>query len=124
MAVFNVSYVPTRRVPVVLIYVPDAGPGTLTDTLMTQLLLAATDPLENAIDDVAGFAVSVGAPQPDVVAFDGDATTMVLPDSVGSVSLKLSPEISVVVGLAIVNVNVDVPFGTVVVGENALENTS
>ena len=106
-------------------YVPLVGAeGTLTRTLTTQLLFAATLPLEKEIELAPAVGAKVGEPQPDVEKVAGVATTIWLPESRGSASVKFAPLTADGFGLPIVNVSVDVPPATVGVGENALAMVS
>jgi hypothetical protein len=95
----------------VLVYVPPAG--TVTLTLMVQVLSAAMLPFENEIDPAPAAGAKVGDPHPVVEAPGVLATTMA-PGEVGRISVKFSPLKEDGVGLVIVNVNVETP--PVVVG--------
>jgi hypothetical protein len=106
VALFPVSNVPIKRFADVLVYVPAVG--TVTLTLMVQVLLAAMLPLENVIDPAPATGANVGEPQPVVEAFGVLATT-IAPGEVGNVSVKFSPLNEEGVGLVIVNVRVETP---------------
>src|SRR5215471_7711170 len=69
-----VSIVSRNRLLVVFVYVPTAEAVTFTE--IVQLPFAATVPFANEIDDEPAFAVSVGVPQPVVVAAGVLATVM------------------------------------------------
>ena len=92
--------------------------------MTTQLLFAATLPLLNEIEAAPAVGAKVGEPQPEVEKVAGVATTIWLPESRGSASVKLAPPTAEGFGLPIVNVRVDVPPATVGVGENAFEIVS
>src|SRR3990172_6660107 len=73
-----------------------------------QLLLAATEPSENEIEAAPAVGLKVGAPQPEVLAPVGLATTMA-PGEVGKVSLKFRSLRATPLGLLMVKVRVEVP---------------
>ena len=98
--------------------------GTATRTLTVQLLLAATVPLAKETEEAPATGAKVAAPQPDVANVAGLATTIWLPASDGSVSLKLAPPIAAALGFPMVKVSVDVPPATAGAGENALAKVS
>src|SRR6185369_16022424 len=72
-ALWPVLMASMKRLFVVLVSAPVAV--GVTFTLITQLLFAASVPLENVIELAPATAVSVGVPQPLVVAAGGVATT-------------------------------------------------
>src|SRR5437879_4474255 len=86
-----------------------------------QLLLAAMVPLANEMELAPALGANVGDPHPDVEKVAGVATTIWLPDNVGSESLKLAPLKVPAFGFDTVKVSVDVPPATVDAGANALE---
>jgi hypothetical protein len=99
-----VSVVPTNRWFVVLVSVPVAVGVTLTE--MTQVPFAPIVPLEKEIELAPAFAVSVGVPQPDVVAPLGFATTRLA----GRLSTKLYPLSAPPFGFVSVIVSAEMPF--------------
>jgi hypothetical protein len=98
--------------------------GSATRRLAVQVLLAATVPLEKEIDEAPATGANVATPQPEVENTAGVATTIWLPASNGSVSVKLAPAIAAALGLPMVNVSVEVPPATAGDGENALAKLS
>ena len=84
-----------------MLYVP--ATGTVTFTLIVQLLFGASVPLENEIEVAPAVGEKVGVPQLVVVAPVGFAT-VIAPGEVGKVSVKLSP--LTVTGEGLVNVKV------------------
>src|SRR5688572_32011575 len=103
---------------------PVAGvTGTVTRTLITQVLLGANVPCAKESDVSPALGVKVGVPQPEVVALGGAATSM-LPGTVGRVSEKLRPVRVDGVGLVKTKVSVEEPPGTVLLGEKALASVT
>src|SRR5689334_11077654 len=100
-----------KRCAEVLEYVPLTG--TVTLTLMVQLLFGASVPFENEMEAAPAVGAKVGVPQPVVLAPVGLATTMA-PGVVGNVSVKLSALMVTGVGLVSVKVRAETP--PVVVG--------
>jgi hypothetical protein len=82
--------------------------GTVTFTLIVQLLFGARLPFENERDVAPAPGVKVGEPQPVVDALGLLATAMT-PGVLGRLSVKLSPLSVVEVGLVNVNVSVETP---------------
>ena len=91
----------------------------MTLTLMVQVLLGASVPLENDSEAAPPVGAKVGVPHPEVEALGGLATVMA-PGEVGRVSVKLTPVMVTEVGFVIVKVRVETPPATVELGENAL----
>ena len=89
-----------------MLYVPVTG--TVTLTLIVQLLFGARLPFEKVRNVSPAPGVKVGEPQPVVEAFGVLATTMA-PGVVGRVSIKLSPLNEAAVGLVRVKVRVETP---------------
>ena len=106
VALFPVSSVPMNRFAEVFVYVPAVG--TVTLTLMVQVLFAAILPFENEIEAAPATGANVGEPQPVVEALGVLATT-IAPGEVGKVSVKFNPLNDEGVGLVIVNVSVETP---------------
>lgn len=106
VALFPVSNVPMKRFADVLVYVPAVG--TVTLTLIVQVLFAAMLPFEKEIDVAPAAGANVGEPQPVVEALGVLATT-IAPGEVGKVSIKFKPLNEEGVGLVIVNVRVETP---------------
>jgi hypothetical protein len=100
-----------KRFAEVFVYVPPVG--TVTLTLMVQVLFAAMLPFENEIDPAPAAGAKVGDPHPVVEAPGVLATTMA-PGVVGRISVKFNPLKEEGVGLVIVNIRVETP--PVVVG--------
>ena len=93
-----------------MLYVPVTG--TVTLTLIVQLLFGARLPLENERDAAPAVGAKVGEPQPVVEAF-GVLATIMAPGVVGSVSVKLRPLSVTEVGFVKVKVRVDTPLTVV-----------
>ena len=109
-AMLPVFVVSRNRLPEVLLYVPLLA--ELTVTAIVQL----PDPAIVIFENESGSLTVAGraAPQPVYVT---ELLASVIP--AGRSSVKLTPEIADVPGLLTVNVNVDVPPGRMVFGENA-----
>ena len=82
--------------------------GTVTLTLIVQVLFAAMLPFEKDRDPAPAVGTNVGEPQPVVEALGVLATTMA-PGAVGKVSVKCNPLNDEGVGLVIVKVRVETP---------------
>ena len=82
--------------------------GTLTLTVMVQLLLGASVPFENDREALPATGAKVGEPHPEVDAFVGLAIT-IAPGVVGSVSVKFRLVSVTEVGLVNVKVSVEMP---------------
>ena len=82
--------------------------GTVTLTLMVQVLFAAILPFEKEMETAPAAGANVGVPQPVVEAFGVLATT-IAPGVVGKVSVKFNPLNEEVVGFVMVNVRVETP---------------
>lgn len=106
LAKFPVFNEPIKRFVEVLLYVPTTG--TVTLTLIVQLLFAESVPLEKEREVAPALGAKVGVPQLDVDALGVAATTMA-PGDVGRMSVKFNPLIVPVVGLVSVKVRVDMP---------------
>jgi hypothetical protein len=106
LALSPVSNVPINRLSEVLVYVPAVG--TITLTLIVQVLLAAMLPFEKLMMVSVAVGEKLGEPQPVVEAFGGLATIMT-PGVLGKVSLKFNPLNDEGVGLVIVKVRVETP---------------
>lgn len=106
LALFPVSSVPMNKLLEVLVYVPAAG--TVTLTLIVQVLFAAMLPFENEILAAPAVGANVGEPQP-VVEAPGVLATTIAPGEVGNVSVKFRPLNEEGVGLVIVKVRVEMP---------------
>ena len=85
--------------------------GTVTFTLIVQLLLGASVPFENDKEPLPATDAKVGVPQPDVDAFVGFAMTIApgFAGIVGRKSSKCKPVSVTGVGFVNVNVNVEMP---------------
>ena len=85
--------------------------GTVTFTLIVQLLLGASVPFENDTEPLPATGAKVGVPQPDVDAFVGLATTIApgFVGVVGSTSVKFRLVCVTGVGFVNVKVSVDIP---------------
>lgn len=106
VAELPVSSVPMKRWLEVLLYVPVTG--TVTLTLIVQLLFGARLPFENEREISPAPGAKVGEPQPVVEAF-GVPATAILPGVCGRLSLKFNPVSVVEVGLVNVKVSVETP---------------
>jgi len=82
--------------------------GTVTLTLIVQLLLGASVPFKNERDAAPAVGAKVGVPQPDVDAFVGLATS-IAPGLVGRKSSKCKPVCVTGVGFVNVKVRVEMP---------------
>src|SRR5687768_1228881 len=82
--------------------------GTVTLTLIVQLLFGARLPFEKARDVSPAPGVKVGEPQPVVEAF-GVLATAITPGVFGRSSVNLSPLNEAEVGLVRVKVRVETP---------------
>ena len=94
--------------------------GTVTLTLIVQVLFAAMLPFEKEREAAPAVGANVGVPQPVVEAFGVLATT-IAPGVVGSASVKFNPLNEEGVGLVMVNVSVETPPAVVGSGLKFLE---
>ncbi len=76
-------------------------------------------PFKKEIEISFADGENVGLPQPEVLAL-GELATFIVPGEVGKESVKLIPVILALVGLVMVNVSTEVPFGLVESGEKSL----
>jgi hypothetical protein len=106
VAELPVSSVPMKRWSEVLLYMPVTG--TVTLTLIVQLLFGARLPFENERDADPAVGANVGESQPAVEALGVLATT-ITPGVVGKVSVKLSPLSVTEVGFVRVKMRVETP---------------
>ena len=91
-----------------MVYVPVVIAGTVTLTLIVQVLLAAMVPFEKESAAAPATGANVGVPQPVVDALVGLAIVMA-PGVVGKVSVKLSPLTLAALGFVNVKVRVEMP---------------
>ena len=82
--------------------------GTVTFTLIVQLLFGASVPFEKEMEAAPATGAKVGVPQPVVVA-PGVGATVIAPGVVSSVSVKFKPLTVTEVGLVNVKVNAETP---------------
>jgi hypothetical protein len=107
VAKLPVSREPIKRWAEVLLYVPVTG--TVTFTLIVQLLFGESVPFENERDAAPAVGAKVGDPQPEVEAA-GVLATVIAPGDVGKVSVKFNPVIVPLVGFVKVKVSVEMPL--------------